>query len=232
MIWFDVEPGVTLHLANAFERPDGRVVIHGFNSVPRVENSYILDYTPAFLHEWVLDPISGTVVSDKCLNPTELVEFPTIEDRFIGSRYNKYIYGLQVTSIGGPLREFKTPQAGVLLDGVVKFAASLEKKNVGEVVDRYTLEPGWHFTSEPTPVTKSTGEGCYLLAIATYVLPMEKRTSFSTHDELARDGVSMKSRLLILDTADMASGPVAIVVLPKHVNYGLHSLYLSYEKMV
>ena len=214
-IWFEVDLGVALHLANAFERPDGKVVIHGFKAIPKGDSSFILDYAPCFLHEWVLDPVTHEVVSDECLNPQQLVEFPTIEVRFVG-RDSKHVYGLEATTIGGPLKDFKTPRAGLLLDGVVKFSISGE--NSGEVVDQFTLESGWHFVSEPTPVTKTGGEGSYLLLIATHVPNKDRGT--------------LTSRLMVLDTDDMASGPIAMVSLPHHVNYGLHSLYLPWEKMV
>lgn len=225
-LWFDVEAGVTLHVANAFERDDDTVVIHGFKSIPKGESSYILDYTPAFLHEWVLDPATMKVVSDRCLNADELVEFPMVEERLV-ARENDYIYGLQSTTIGGPLLEAKTPQVGVLLDGVVKF--SVVEETAGAVVDRYTLEPGWHFCAEPTPVTKTSGDGVYLLLIATFV-PEEGDRSLP-YDVMARDGTSLKSRMIILDSEDMESGPVTKIGLPHHVNYGLHGMFLPWEKM-
>lgn len=50
-IWIEVENGVVLHAANAYEREDGTVVVHAFKSIPSGESSYILDYTPAFLYE-------------------------------------------------------------------------------------------------------------------------------------------------------------------------------------
>lgn len=224
--WFEVQAGVVLHVANAFERDDGTVVIHGFKSLPKGEGSYILDYTPAFLHQWILDPASGKVIDDTCLNPDELVEFPMVEDRYVG-RNSGCIYGLQVTSIGGPIAECTTPQAGVLLDGVIKFSTNPE--SVGEVIDRYTLDSGWHFCAEPTVVTKTTGDGHYVLLIATYVPEGPYRDK--KHDEMARDGHSVKSKMIVLDGDSIGLGPVSIVDLPYHVNYGLHSMFLPWEKM-
>jgi carotenoid cleavage dioxygenase-like enzyme len=229
--WFDVEEGVVLHLANAFERPDGKVVVHGFKSLPKGESSYILDYTTAFLHEWILDPMTGQVIHDRCLNPDELVEFPIVEDRFIGSNDAGCIYGLQVTSIGGPIYESKTPQVGVLLDGLVKLSTE-EDDTAGQVLDRYTLEQGWHFVSEPTVVTKTSGDGHYIVLCATFVPPEDASSrSGTTHDELARDGSSLRSRLLVLDGESISSGPVSIIELPYHMNYGLHSMFLPWDKM-
>ena len=225
-LWFEVEAGVVLHVANAFERSDGMVVVHGFKSVPKGESSYILDYTPAFFHEWILDPVAGKVLQDRCLNPYEVVEFPIVEDRFVGSNPG-CVYGLQTTSIGGPLLEYKTPQAGVLLNGVVKF--STKEGSAGEVVSRYELEAGWHFCSEPTVVTKTSRNGHYVLLYATFV--PEKDSRDKNYDEMARDGSSLRSRVVVLDGDDIASGPVSIIDLPYHVNYGLHSLYLPWDKL-
>ncbi len=225
--WFDVDEGVVLHVANAFEQSDGKVVVHGFKSLPKGESSYILDYTPAFLHQWILDPITGTVVDDRCLNPYELVEFPIVEDRLVGSNPG-CIYGLQTSTIGGPIYECKTPQAGVLLNSVIKF--STKEETVGEVVGKYTLEHGWHFCSEPTVVTKTnSGAGHYVLLYATFIPERDSRDK--NYDEMARDGSSLKSRLIILDGDTLSSGPVSIVDLPYHMNYGLHSLYLPWDKL-
>merc|ERR1719253_2486304 len=75
-IWIEVENGVVLHAANAYEREDGTVVVHAFKSTPTGDSSYILEYCPAFLYEWVLDIKARRVVEERCLNPEILVEFP------------------------------------------------------------------------------------------------------------------------------------------------------------
>lgn len=226
-LWFNVDAGVVLHVANAFERSDGKVVVHGFKSLPKSESSYILEYTPSYLHQWILDPVTGNVIEDRCLNANELAEFPTIEDRFVGSDL-ECIYGLRVTSIGGLISEFKAPQTGILLNSVVKFSTH-EGTSAGEVVSRYDSEPGWHFCSEPTVVTKTSRNGHYVLLYATFV--PEKGARNKKYDEMARDGASLRSRLLVLDGDDISSGPVSTIDLPYHMNYGLHSLYLLWDKL-
>jgi len=223
--WFDVSVGVVLHAANAFEREDGTVVIHGFKSLPKSENSFILDYTTSFFHQWVLDPKTGTVLEDRCCNPEELVEFPVVEERFVGSD-PRCIYGLQVTSIGGPIYSFKTPEAGVLLDGVIKFATG--EQNAGKVIGRYTLESEWHFTSEPIVVTKTSKNGHYVLLYATNVPKEASSSGDLTFGEMARDGY-LSSRMIVLDGDDIAAGPVCSIDLPYHVGYGLHSLFVPWD---
>ena len=228
--WFDVENGVVLHAANAYERDeDGRVIVHAFKSVPDGSSSYILDYTPAYLHEWVLDPHTGETVSERCLNPDVLVEFPNCEDGAAGAR-TACAYGLVTTGIGGPLVQFSTPDTAVLLDGVVSLA--LEDDAVpgcakGDVVGRFDLPHGWHFVSEPTVVTKMGGDGRYVLLIATFVPPADDDKG--NHVAVARDGTSLTSQLLILDGENLKDGAVAAIDLPSHVNYGLHSEFLRWD---
>lgn len=226
-IWIDVDNGVVLHAANAHEREDGTVVVHAFKSIPSGESSYILDYTPAFLYEWVLDVRSRKVVEERCLNPDVLVEFPAVEDGMVGKKA-KHTFGLVTTSFGGPLTQYSTPQAAVLLDSFVKFALDDDDDagiKAGDVVGRFDLSPGWHFVSEPTVVTKTSGDGQYILMIATYVPPEEARNC--SHEELATDGQSMKSQFMVVDGDDM-NKPVFVANLPYHVNYGLHSEYLDW----
>jgi len=223
--WFDVSIGVVLHAANAFEREDGSVVLHGFKSLPRSENSFIMDYTASFLHQWVLDPKTGTVLDDRCLNSEELVEFPVVEERFVGSDPG-CIYGVQVTSIGGDICSVKTPEEGVLFHGVVKFATGAH--NAGEVIGRYVAESGWHFTSEPTIVTKTSNNGHYVLLYATHI-PTED-SGDRTIGQPAQEG-SLSSRVLVLDGDDIAAGPVCSIDLPHHVTYGLHSLYVPWDTL-
>ena len=224
--WFDVENGVVLHAANAYEREDGKVVIHAFKSFPNGEASYILDYTPSFLYEWVLDPTTGETINEQCLNPNILVEFPNCET---SGQKASTVYGLVTTGIGGPLLQFKTPQSAVLLDSVAKFA--LEDDTVlgwkkGDLVDRFDLPSGWHFVSEPTIVDKITGNGHYVLLLATFVPPADDKRD---HVAVARDGTSMRTQVLILDGDAISKGAVTSVDLPHHVNYGLHSAFLDWN---
>ncbi|KAL7431184.1 hypothetical protein ACHAXH_001467 [Discostella pseudostelligera] len=226
--WFDVENGVVLHAANAFEMDDGKVVIHAFKSFPTEKSSYILDYTPSFLYEWILDPTTGKTIKEHCINPNILVEFPICET---SGQEASTVYGLVTTGIGGPLLQFKTPQSAVLLDSVAKFA--LEDDAVlgtlkGDLIDRYDLPAGWHFVSEPTVVKKTSGEGHYVMLLATFVPPTDLNNN-RDHVTVARDGKSMRSQLLILEGEAISNGPVTRVDLPHHVNYGLHSAFIDWS---
>jgi len=234
-LWFDVESGVVLHAIHAYEREeDGMVVLHAFKATPDGSSSFILEYTPSFLHEWVLDPTTGETVSERCLNPNVMVEFPTCRSSPTGDRRSSSAYGLVSTSIGGPLRSFKTPTDGVLLDGVVKFALENDAERdlvVGDVASRFDLPNGWHLVSEPTAVAKVGGDGEYILLLATYVPPGDDDDNKETYATIATDGTSMKTQLLILDGDCISNGPVTSVDLPYHVNYGLHSEFVSWDLM-
>lgn len=231
-MWFDVEPGVVLHAANAYQREeDGFVVVHGFKSIPSGSN-YILEYTPAFLYEWVLDPCSGETVSEGCLNSDIMLEFPQIEERLNGKK-SDCVYGLVTTSIGGPMLQFKTPQSAVLLDSVAKLALHddlVKDIKAGDVMSRYDLPKNWHFVSEPTVVTKTGENGAYILLIATYVPPPSSGSQQKNHVKVAtsKEG-GMKSQFLILDGDNLEV--VTTIDLPHHVNYGLHSLFVEWDKI-
>lgn len=233
-LWVDVEDGVVLHAANAYERDDGTVVLHAFKSVPSGSQSFILDYTPAFLYEWIIDTKEGRLVNERCLNPNVMVEFPQLEDSLVGKEA-AHAYALVSTSIGGPLVQFKTPNKAVLLDSFVKLA--LEDDEItglvaGDVVGKFDLPTGWHSVSEPSVVTKTGNDGHYVLLIATFVPPSDdKNGSEGRHVEVATDGQSMKSQLLVFDGDCISDGPVTTVNIPFHINYGLHSLFLDWEHM-
>ena len=230
-LWFDVDPGVVLHLANAYENSDGHVVIHGAKAVPNDDSSYILEYSSSFLHEWILDPVTNEVLADRCINANNIVEFPAIGDNVI-SKQSDYCYTLQTTGIGGPMKQFKTPQTGVLLDGLLKFSlVDDEGKDIeaGDVIDRFLLSSGWHFVSEPTVVTKiGKCNEHYVLMIATEV-PIDSRNL--GHETLALEMGLMKSQFMVFDGNNISQGPVCIVDLPSHVNYGLHSLFVPWDCM-
>ena len=217
--WFEVDAGVVLHAAHAVERDDGTIVVHAFRSVPNVSSSYILDYSPSFLHEWVLNPVTGVTMSDRCINPNVCVEFPAVCEASIPATA---VYGLVTTGIGGPNLHFKVPRTAVLLDSVIKFALvddAATGRSAGDDVGRYDLDYGWHFVSEPTLVKKTGGDGSYVLLIATFVPPT------------TIDDTRMKSRLLILDGERLANGPVTTVDLPHPLNYGLHSAFLDWSML-
>ena len=231
-MWFDVDPGVILHAANAYETDDGKVVIHALKCVPKENSSYIMNIQPEFLHEWILDPSGekgSQVLSDRCLNPDESVMFPAVDDRLVAQQADA-MYAIKLKSIGD-VEPFKTPNDGVLFDTLVKLSLQDDTANdvfKGDLLGKHTLEPGWSLVSEPTIVAKTSGNGHYVMVVATFV---PKSTSGGSYQQVALDGKSMKSQLLIFDGSDITSGPEVRVNTPHHVNYGLHSLFVPWDKM-
>lgn len=230
--WFDCKPGVVLHAANAYETSDNKVIVHALRSEPRKEESYLTKYTTAFLYEWVLDTVTGELVSETCLNPHTLADFPVIDSRFVGKE-PEHVYALSVGSIGGPLRLYKAPDEGVLFDGFIKFAMTDNEEagvKKGDMVDKYTISENWYPVSEPTIVGKknpdgSDKEGSYLVFLESHV-PEE----VPSWEEIEQDNV-LRSRVVLLDTENLGAGPVWTMDLPYHVPYGLHSHFLEWDKL-
>jgi carotenoid cleavage dioxygenase-like enzyme len=233
---------VVLHTLNAYETDDGeKVVLHAFRATPSTEGSFIQRNSPSCLYEWVIDTRSG-VVSERCLNPNTLVEFPIINDRKRGKGLT-FSYGSRYFSIGGPLNAvISAPQDGISFDGVVKFAMiSDEASGVskGDIFDEFVLPKNWYATTEacivpkvsssgvPSSETDNWRENSYVTLIATHV-PQDDRSFL----EIGTDEQSMKSHFLIIDADNMSEGPVAVIELPVSIRYGLHSMFLDWDKLV
>jgi carotenoid cleavage dioxygenase len=217
IVWFECDPCVVLHTANAYETKGGKVVVHALRSEPTGEGSYITEYATAFLYEWILDLETGETI-EHCLNADRLVEFPVIDDRFTGSEVDA-VYCSHVSTIGGPLKVYKQPREGIKLDGIVKFSLRDDgdvKK--GDVVGQFTLPDSWYAVSEPTVVPKTDGSGAYVLLIATQVRREEINDS-------------LHSQVLVLDGDRLDYGPLYALNLPYNVPYGLHSAFIDWNKM-
>jgi carotenoid cleavage dioxygenase len=227
--WFSCKPGVILHTVNAYETDDQMLVLHALRSEPKTNGSYITSYTTSFLYEWVLDLKDGKVIREECLNPFELVEFPIIDERFTG-RNAKDCYTVGVKSIGGPLRMYKTPMEGILIDRILKFSLMDDAENgirKGDVIGRFHFPEGWYGVTEPTIVPKvgDGNKGCYMVAIATHV-PEEPHVP--SEESIANENV-LTSRVFVVDGDDFDAGSVWEFDLPYHLPYGLHSGFLNWE---
>jgi len=224
--WFDCNPGVILHTANAYETDDGKIVFHALRSEPTGE-SYITSYTTSFLYEWIMDLKSGTIDSEKCLNAEELVEFPIIDDRFATGVANE-CYAVGVQSIGGPLTVYKNPGEGILIDRVVKFSLVDnvdEGVHKGDVIGRFKMPPDFYGVTEPTIVPKiGSGKGSYCVVVGTQV-----PETVPSHEDIEKNGLI--SRIFVVDCEDLDAGAVWEFDLPYHLPYGLHSGFLNWEHM-
>jgi carotenoid cleavage dioxygenase len=218
--WFDVKPGVVLHIANAYEEQDSnnnqKVVVQVLRSEPNESKAYIEEYASSFLYQYELNLSTGSV-QEYCLNPQEVVEFPVIREDQTG-KPTEAIYCINVASIGGPLETHRQPKTGINIDGITKFNSQ------GTVVGRYTVPNSrWFVVSEPTVVAKTNGaDGEYVLLIITNVPPGNWG---DIRDE------QLTSKFLILDGDQLDQGPVWSCTLPHHIPYGLHSLFAPWETM-
>ncbi|MFI1382653.1 carotenoid oxygenase family protein [Embleya sp. NPDC020886] len=197
--WYDVAPGMLLHVANAYEDARGRIVVEG----PRFDRSSWesswkwwvgapghpqTPLTGAIRHRWMLDPVSG-VAGEEDLDSL-VVDFPTIDARRTG-RPHRFDYALAF------------PGAGLHEHAIVKYDASTGERQVaGQGPGRMPGEAVF------VPAAAGTAEDDgYLLTVV---------------GDLARDG----SELLVLDARDITAAPIATVELPRRVPAGIHGSWI------
>jgi len=79
--WLEIEPCYVFHTLNAFDTPDGRIVVH----VLRYDHQWWAGHEdpPAYLTRWTIDLAAGTVTEDRLDDRPG--EFPRIDDRLAGS---------------------------------------------------------------------------------------------------------------------------------------------------
>lgn len=101
--WFDCQPGVVLHSINAYEDKDeNKLVLQALRSEPRGCDSFIQSFASTFLYEWVLDLETGQT-TERCLNPSRLVEFPVIDAAQTGKAVDA-VYCMAVSSMCNELK--------------------------------------------------------------------------------------------------------------------------------
>jgi carotenoid cleavage dioxygenase len=99
VIWCDVEPCFVFHVANAFDREDGRVVLDVIAyPVLFVSGGSGFD-TPGRFERWTVDP-STHRVDRRVLDDTPQ-EFPRIDERRFGLTY-RYVYTVSAPTDGNP----------------------------------------------------------------------------------------------------------------------------------
>lgn len=228
--WFQCKPGIVLHLVNAYETDDDKVIVQGLHSIPVGNKCFFEQYAGSFLHEYKIDLKTG-VVDERCLNPEQIVEFPIVRPEFNGKRECPYCYCCTVESIGGPAEIHKQPKEGMAPGGIAKFALKDDKSKgivKGDVVGLYKSPDRWFPVSEPTVVPKQ-GDDCekgeYVLMIATHV---PEGTSWT---DVAKDNEACQSKVFVLDGDDLSAGPIFSSVLPDRVPYGLHSAFVEWDKL-
>jgi Retinal pigment epithelial membrane protein len=121
------------------------------------------------------------------------------------------------------------PQEGIMFDGCVKLALEDDtKKGVkkGDLLGKYTLPDTWHAVTEPTVIDKTDGSGEYVIMGVTQIIDHSP-----TCTEVKEDHFFRRSRLIVLDGDQLDGKPVYSLNLPRPLPYGLHSLYLEWDKL-
>jgi len=215
--WFDVEAGVVLHTINAYDREDGCVVVQAMRAVPDSPGAYIITFTPSFPYEWILDPRTGKCIQERYLSDTP-AEFPGMNPYVHGTRA-KYTYAMGLSSAGGPIFAYNSPQESPRFDSLVKFDL-----DTGEVCSKYTLPPKRLLVAEPIFVPKvgkadpSQGgkeDDGYILSMISEIEESQIKVS----------------KMLIFEASDLSVGPVSEVVLPELIPFGLHSEWVPFEAL-
>lgn len=228
VVWVEVEACVVLHAVHARADPaTGHVRLVGCRAEPATPQSFITQFSPAFLYEWVLDPKSGRCVREGYLNSERVVEFPTLNPADVGGAAAA-AYLVSIGAITGAIAEYRTPQESILLDGFVKMALADDEEGggggarAGDVLGQYALPAGAYAVSEPTFVPAVGAERAG--GDAGYVLQFVSRVS-------GEGGGARRtaSELHVVDARDPSAGPVAVVALPGTVPYGLHSCFVPWD---
>lgn len=195
--WITVDQGALLHVSNAYDTPDGKVVLEG----PRFDRSAwetswkwwigapghpTEPAVGSVAHRWVLDPRSGTVSEQP--RDDLVTELPSINDSYTGRPSQKSY-------------QIAYPGAGLERYAVVKLDSGTGERTVHELRDGQL--PG---EARFVPAAGATAEDDgYLLTIVS---------------DIRLDS----SHLLVLDAQDLST--TATVHLPRRVTPGLHGSWV------
>jgi carotenoid cleavage dioxygenase-like enzyme len=94
--WFEVEPCYVFHPLNAYDTPDGKVVVD-LVRWPEMFHHDLLGPTegPTRLDRWTIDPAAGKVLEETLDDHSQ--EFPRHDERLLGRPY-RYGYGASVVA--------------------------------------------------------------------------------------------------------------------------------------
>lgn len=82
--WFGIDPCYVFHPLNAYDAPDGTIVLHvmRYPELWRRTGDVIDRRQEAVLWKWTIDPATGTVHEEQCDDRPG--EFPRVDDRLTG----------------------------------------------------------------------------------------------------------------------------------------------------
>ncbi|WP_257458439.1 carotenoid oxygenase family protein [Archangium lipolyticum] len=200
--WFEVDPLYVLHVTNAYDDAEGRVVLDApaFDRAGWVRSTAWwagrADRGPSLLsgashRRWILDPQKG-VIGSRTVDDL-IVEFPTVSPAVVGQPF-RYGYALAL-----PDGE-RGPWALAKHD-LTTGTRQLRSFGPGQLPSEGVFVPAAGATSED----------------AGYIL-----TVVSNADQ-------SPAELLVLDATHIADEPVAVVELPRHVPGGVHGSWIPAE---
>lgn len=195
--WFAVPPCYVFHVMNAWDAPDGRIVVDviQFAAAPLFPHADGGAADPAaergYLARWTIDPAADTdMVAVEILEDIP-GEFPRCDERRAGLPYRYGVFSAGITDIDA-------------FDGLVWRDLQAGRH------ERYALPRGDGMSEAvfvPRAPDAPEGDG-WLLAMA--FRAAEGRTD-----------------LLVFDTSAVSAGPVATVKLPHHVPFGFHGNWVD-----
>lgn len=202
MRWFSGPPGYIFHFMNAYDTPDGKVVVDGaaYEAAPRYPwpdgSAVKTRQVGARLVRWTFDPKADAHgFAEQPLADIQ-VEFPRIDERFAMQPYR---HGWVMSREIGP-----APGAESDRDSIAHIDLATRRVSI------------WHpglgdFASEPVFVPRAPdapeGEGWILTVIYR--------------------GAENRSDLAVFDAQHLADGPLALAHLSHHVPAGFHGNWLD-----
>lgn len=190
--WYEIDPCFVFHFLNAWDEPDGRIVIDGCRSermnVSFGDDDPVGDHVVPSLHRWEIDPrvgrVSLTQLDDRA------ADFPRVPDSMTGrpNRYGTVAHSRRWHGDGE-----------VIFDGVTQH----DLHSGTSVTYRYgeTAAAGEPVFA-PDPEGSGERDGWYV--------------------NLVTDLTDRSARFVVIDARDITAGPVAEVLLPERVPFGFH----------
>ncbi|MFW6690294.1 carotenoid oxygenase family protein [Streptomyces sp. MAR4 CNX-425] len=208
--WFDAPRCYVFHVLNAYDAPDGSIVMDvvRYDSVFRDSFRGPADALPS-LARWTISPHRGTV-SEQIMSDHS-IEWPRINQDRAGRAHRYGWFG----AVG--------PASLRLSDDVARDRGGSFEPGPLVKFDTATGEAATHHfgagrvTQEPAFVPRpGTGAG----------------TGTGAEDDgwiltVVYDGNTDRSELVVLDAADVAAAPLARVHLPRRVPFGFHGNWVS-----
>lgn len=127
MEWFEVEPCMVFHAANAFESADGKVNIDVCRLASAFDGKDLSQASLNELRRWTLTPGTKTAVKEDVRSDTKQ-DFPSIDRRYVG-REHSHSWLTRVTGREGGI--------GIELSGITHRDEKAGKENVWDPNGRY-----------------------------------------------------------------------------------------------